>query len=268
MNTIPFIIVILLTLYVGFAQLDQISVQLGFYSPLFAATVTGLLLGDITTGLLIGASMQLMTLGVATYGGATVPDFLSGSIMGTAYAIMSGQGAEYGIALAVPIGLLLTQLDVVGRMCNLFVQHRADRCAERGDCRGVEVANILGILPWVLTRMIPVFLGLFFGETVVTAVNEFIPAWLMSGLKYAGGMLPAMGIALLMRYLPVKKFFAYYILGFVIMAYLPSTFSVLGVSLVGLALAAIHMSRQGGGDAAAVAVAAGDGDDMEVEIDE
>ena len=146
MNSIPILIVVLLTLYFGFAQLDQISVQLGFYSPLFAATVTGLLMGDVGMGLKVGATMQLMTLGVATYGGATVPDFLSGSIMGTAFAIMS----EYGIALAVPIGLLLTQLDVFGRMANVIFQHRAERCAERGDDRGVEISNILGILPWTL----------------------------------------------------------------------------------------------------------------------
>lgn len=266
MTNIPFFTVVLLTLYVGFAQLDQISVQLGFYSPLFAGTVTGLLLGNMPMGLMVGASMQLMTLGVATYGGATVPDFLSGSIMGTAYAILSGQGAEYGVALAVPIGLLLTQLDVLGRMTNLFFQHRADRCAEQGDTRGVETSNILGILPWTLTRMIPVFLGLFFGETVVMAINEWIPAWLMSGLKYAGGLLPAMGIALLMRYLPMKKFFPYYIIGFVLMAYLPTMFSILGVSLVGLALAGIYMSRQTD-EPSGAAVAVGN-DDLEVEIDE
>lgn len=73
-----------------------------------------------------------MTLGVATYGGATVPDFLSGAIMGTAYAIISGKGAEYGIGVAVPIGLLLTQLDILGRMANTFFQHKADRYAEEG----------------------------------------------------------------------------------------------------------------------------------------
>lgn len=265
MNSIPILIVLLLTLYVGFAQLDQISVQLGFYSPLFTATVTGLLMGDVTMGLSIGASMQLMTLGVATYGGATVPDFLSGSIMGTAFAIMSGQGAEYGVALAVPIGLLLTQLDVFGRMANVVFQHRAERCAEKGDDKGVELSNILGILPWTLTRMIPVFVGLFFGEAVVTAINEYIPAWLMSGLKYAGGLLPAMGIALLMRYLPMKKFFPYYIIGFVLMAFLPANFTILGVSLVGLALAAIYMSHS---DSAGTAAAAAANNDLEVEIDE
>ena len=56
----------------------------------------GLLLGDLQTGLIIGATLQLMTLGVATYGGATVPDYLSGAIMGTTYAIISGEGVEIG----------------------------------------------------------------------------------------------------------------------------------------------------------------------------
>lgn len=264
MSSIPLSIVIIMTIYVGFAQLDQISVQLGFYAPIFAGTVTGLLMGDVTMGLAVGATMQLMTLGVATYGGASVPDFLSGSIIATAYAIISGQGAEYGIAIALPIGILLTQIDVLGRMTNVIFQHRANRCAERGDDRGVEVSNILGIIPWVLTRMIPVFLGLFFGEAVVTLVNDLIPQWLMIGLRYAAGLLPAMGIALLMRYLPVKKFFPYYIIGFVLMAYLSTSFSILGVSLVGLALAGIFYMRNNSQEAAVAA----DGDDLEVEIDE
>ena len=74
-----------------------------------------------------------------------------------------------------------------------------------------------------------------------------------------------MGIALLMGYLPMKKFFAYYIIGFVLMAYLPSNFTILGVSLAGLALAAIYLSNTENNAAAAVT---GGSDDMEVEIDE
>lgn len=63
--------------------------------------------------------------------------------MGTAYAIISGKGAEYGIGVAVPIGLLLTQLDILGRMANTFFQHKADRYAEEGNYKGVERCNVL-----------------------------------------------------------------------------------------------------------------------------
>lgn len=267
MQEISFLIILILLLYTAVAVADQISIQCGIYTPLFAATFTGLLLGDMQTGLAIGATLQLMTLGVATYGGATVPDYLSGAIMGTTYAIISGEGAEYGIAVAIPIGLLLTQMDILGRMSNSFFQHYADRCAEKGDWKGVEKANLLGLIPWVMSRLIPVALGLLFGEAVVTSINALIPAWFMTGLRTAGAILPAMGMAILMRYLPLKKYFPYFIIGFVMLAYGNSMFTVMAAALLGLALAAIHYSR--GKDRVAVAVSGSSDiyEDEEVEID-
>lgn len=63
----------------------------------------------------------------------------------------------------------------------------------------------------------------------------------MVGLKTAGIILPAMGIAILMRYLPLKRYFPYFILGFVLMAYFTKTFSLLGTALVGFVFAALHV---------------------------
>lgn len=267
MQQVSMLVILILVIYTAFAVIDQISIQCGLYSPLFAATITGALLGDLQTGLIVGATLQLMTLGVATYGGATVPDYLSGAIMGTTYAIISGQGAEYGIGLAIPIGLLLTQMDILGRMTNSFFQHYAERCAEKGDYRGVERANLLGILPWTLTRIIPVFLGLCFGETVVNTVNALIPVWFMTGLKTAGAILPAMGMAILMRYLPIRKYWPYFIIGFVLIAYGGGSYTVMAAALVGLALAGLHLAKSKDRMAAAAAGAAQSYDDEEVEID-
>lgn len=235
---------IFLTIYVGIGQLDALSAKIGLFSPVFGGAVTGLVMGDFKTGLVVGATLQLTTLGVATYGGATVPDFLSGSVMGTAFAIMSGRGSAYGIGLAIPIGLLLTQMDILGRLTNTFFQHRADKYAAEGNYRGVERMNVFGALPWMLSRGIPVFIGLLFGSAVVTAINDWIPQWIMNGLKTAGIILPAMGIAILLRYLPIKRYFPYFIIGFVLMAYFAKTFSLLGTALLGLALAVIHVYNE------------------------
>lgn len=243
MQEISLIFIILVSVYIILAVVDQISIQCGLYTPLFAATFVGFLLKDIQTGLIIGATLQLTTLGVATYGGATVPDYLSGAIMGTTYTIISGEGAEYGIALAIPIGLLLTQMDILGKMCNTFFQSYADKCAEKGDYKGVERANLLGIIPWALSRLIPVIIGLIFGEVVINSINSFIPAWFISGLKTAGAILPAMGMAILMRYLPIKKYYAYFIIGFVMLAYAGSLFSVMAAALLGFSLAIMHYTR-------------------------
>lgn len=240
MGQLSWFIILILCLYTIIGVLDQISIQIGIYTPLFAATFAGFLLGDVKSGLLIGATLQLATLGVATYGGATVPDYLSGAIIGTTYTILSGKGAEYGIAIAVPIGLLLTQLDILGRMSNVIFQHKADKYAEKGDYKGVEMCNVLGILPWTLSRLIPVSIGLIFGDTVISTINALIPNWFMNGLKASGSLLPAMGIAILMRYLPLKNYFPYFIIGFVAIAFSGGNMTVLAVALLGFAFASLH----------------------------
>lgn len=250
MADIPFYAVIILTVYVAIATVDMISFNLVAFSPICGGFVTGLVLGDATTGLVLGATLQLMSLGVASYGGASVPDYLSASIMGTAYAIISGQGVEYGIGLAIPISLLLTQLDILTRMVNTALQHRADRFADEGNPNGVERCNLMGICSWTLSRMIPVFLGLFFGAPLVSLINEYIPAFVIDGLRTVGSILPAMGIAILLRYLPLKRFFPYTILGFVLMAYFGGILNMVGVALIGFVLACLYYFGQRGKAAA------------------
>lgn len=122
--------------------------------------------------------------------------------------------------------------------------------------------------PWTISRVIPVFIGLAFGEQVVNAINDWIPIWVMNGLKAAGAILPAMGIAILMRYLPIKTYWPYFIIGFVLLAYGAQFFSVLGVALVGLALAAIYVMNHNKGGAATTSGTVIYEDDEEVEIDD
>ena len=253
-------VIIIMTIYAGVAHLDALSTQLGLFTPLFAGTVTGALMGDLATGLTIGATLQLATLGIATYGGASVPDFLSGAIIGTAIGIITGDVA-LGLALAATIGLLLTQFDVFARMINVGFQHMADKAIEKGNTKRVEMANLLGALCWAASRAIPVCIGLAAG-TAVGDVAGIIPVWFITGLRYAGQLLPAMGIAILMRYLPLKRFYPFFIIGFVLMAYAPVTvsYNVLGIALLGFALAAIYiMYIKNSGEAVH--------NEMEVEID-
>lgn len=231
--------ILFLTVYAFVAQLDALSLQISLGTPLMAGFVTGLIMGNIPMGLTVGATLQLMVLGVATYGGATVPDFMSAAVIGTAFAIISGQDVEFAIGIALPIGLLLTQLDILARLSNTYFQHRADRYAEDGNADGVARMNLMGIIPWGLSRAIPVFLGLYFGSEVVKAITAYLPQWLMGGLKVAGGILPAMGVAILMRYLPLKRFYPFMIIGFVLAAYLKV--SLIGIALIGFAVAAAYL---------------------------
>lgn len=250
--------ILLLTAYGALGIWDDINPGFKFGKPVVAGMFAGLIMGDITIGLLVGGTLQLMILGVGTYGGASIPDYMTGAVVGTAFAISSGQGLEFGLAIAVPVGLLMVQLDVLGRFTNTYFQHMADRGAEEGNYRKVELGNLLGIIPWGLSRAIPIFLALFFGQEIVTTLLNNSPEWLMTGLKVAGGILPALGIAILLRYMPLKQYWTYAIAGFVAATYLKVP--MLGIALIGLVAAGIAYLRK---DPEVVSVTANEGGTIE-----
>lgn len=237
-----FIQIVLLSLYGVVGIWDDLNPGFKLGKPVVAGMFAGIIMGDVETGLLVGGTLQLMILGVGTYGGASIPDYMTGSVVGTAFAVSSGQGLEFGLAIAVPVGLLMVQLDVLGRFCNTYFQHMADRGAEQANWHKVEMGNLLGMIPWGLSRALPIFLALFFGQDIVKTLLDASPEWLMNGLKVAGGILPALGIAILLRYMPLKTYWMYAIAGFVAATYL--NIPMLGVALIGLVGAGIAYTRK------------------------
>lgn len=228
--------IIILSLYAILNIWDSLNPAIGFGKTPLAGAFAGWIVGDWQTGLMIGSTLQLMSLGIGTYGGASIPDYFTGAVVGTAFAVTSGGGMEVGLAISVPVALLMVQMDVLGRFCNTFFQHMAEKGAEERNYKKTEWGNLLGILPWGLSRAIPIFLVLLLGEGIVEDLLALAPEWLMNGLQVAGGMLPAVGIAILLKYMPVKKLWMFTLLGFVLASYLG--LAVLAVALLGLVIAA------------------------------
>lgn len=73
--------------------------------PIVVAPLVGLLLGDFQTGIIMGASLEAIFMGISAVGGSIPSDCLSGSIIAVAYAIVvGGDGAmETGLALSLTI---------------------------------------------------------------------------------------------------------------------------------------------------------------------
>ena len=68
-----------------------------------------------------------------------------------------------------------------------------------------------------------------------------MPQWFLSGLTLAGKMLPAIGIAMLLRYMPTGKYFQYLLVGFFLSAFL--NVPIIGAAIVGVALAIAFYQR-------------------------
>ena len=220
--------ILLLTLYSAYQICDELTIVSSAGSPVFAEFITGLIMGDLTTGLFIGGSLQLFVLGVGTFGGASRIDATSGAVLATAFSVAQGIKPELAIAtIAVPVATLLTYFDILGRMTTTYFAHRVDAAVERFDYKGIERNYLLGALPWALSRALPVFLALAYGGTFVQAIVDGVAGvkWLAAGLTLAGRMLPGLGFAILLRYLPVKRNLHYLALGFGLTAMLTVLYS-------------------------------------------
>lgn len=176
--------ILLLTLYSAYQICDELTIVSSAGSPVFAGLISGLIMGDMKTGLIIGGGLQLVVLGVGTFGGASRIDATSGAVLATAFSVAQGIDPEIAIStIAVPVAALLVYTDILGRFSTTFFAHRIDAAVERFDYKGIERNYLLGAVPWALSRALPVFLALAFGsglvETLVNFVNDV--KWLADG---------------------------------------------------------------------------------------
>lgn len=260
--------ILLLTLYSAYQILDELTIVSSAGSPVFAGFISGIIMGDVQTGLWIGGSLQLMVLGVGTFGGASRIDATSGAVIATAFSVAQGIEPELAIStIAVPVAALLVYTDILGRFSTTFFAHRIDRHVENFNYRGIERDYLMGAVPWALSRALPVFLAVSLGGGAVDTVVKFIDhyEWLANGLTLAGKMLPGLGFAILLHYLPVKRNLHYLALGFGLTAMLTTIYTnlqiaggalagvakdfnaapfkglpMIGIAIIGLALATLH----------------------------
>ena len=82
MNT--FISAVLVGLVGVFCMWDsRLLGRLNFEQPLVGATLVGLLLGDVPTGLAVGAAVELVSMGLVQVGAAVPPDMVLGGMIAT-----------------------------------------------------------------------------------------------------------------------------------------------------------------------------------------
>ena len=195
-------------------------------TPIVEATLVGLICGDVQTGLVMGATLQLIFMGFVGIGVTSLPNSSAGTILAVAFAIMSHLSADSAIALSMPIALLFQPCGIIPRIINNIWNPKCDAAAERGDFKAIERYYWLGVVVFAIVYFVPMFLALYFPEVV------------MNGLTKASSVLPALGIALLMNYIMDKDATPFIFLGFILAAFLGV--SSLGVAGLGAVIAVVY----------------------------
>lgn len=217
--------------WIGF--LDKAFLHTFLYRPIVIGPLLGLVFGDLSMGLQVGVSVELMFLAVIFVGTAIPPDETISAALATALACATGS-AEVGIATALPISFV-GQIFRQTRNSTIyeFTQRMVDKAAAEANPRKVVLWT--SIIPSVFEYLffgLPTFVGVYYGASYVQAFIDFIPDWLISGISAGGGLLGAVGVALLLGSVKDKSAWPYFLVGFIFASYL-------GINMIGIALIAV-----------------------------
>jgi PTS system mannose-specific IIC component/fructoselysine and glucoselysine-specific PTS system IIC component len=205
--------------------------------PIVISAAIGLVLGDVTQGIIIGAALELVFMGAIQVGAAVPPDVLVGAGLGTAFALMTNQGSEIALALALPIALLASSIKVLIFIIRSWFMNLAVKMAEDVNIVGMQALHWGGLILQAFMYGAVGFVAILFGSAAVETFVNNIPEVIMHGLEVVGGLLPAVGFALLLQPMMNLSNSLYFILGFVLIAYME--LPILAITIFGVVLAFI-----------------------------
>ncbi|MDR3289514.1 MAG: PTS system mannose/fructose/sorbose family transporter subunit IID [Peptococcaceae bacterium] len=188
--------------------------------PLVLGYLIGLILGQPMQGAVIGASITLVYMGTISVGGTQPANPMIGTVLGTTFALMNGLTYEAALALAVPIGIVFASLRVWGNTGAVFFAQGVSRSVHKRKLGAMWAWSWAGLLYKVLLYTVLMFVVLQFGITAASQVLGNIPKWFNAGLNVAGNALPAVGIALGLKYIADKGRIYFCMLTFILAAQL------------------------------------------------
>ena len=224
------------------AGLDMFNGLTHMHRPVVLGPLVGLVLGDLHTGILTGGTLELVWMGLAPLAGAQPPNVIIGTIVGTAFAITTGVKPDVAVGVAVPFAVAV-QMGITFLFSVMSgVMSRCDRMAENADTRGIERVNYLALLALGTFYFLCAFLPIYFGAEHAKTIIDVLPQRLIDGLGVAGGIMPAIGFAVLLKIMMKNVYIPYFILGFVAAAWLK--LPVLAIAAAALAMALIDLLRK------------------------
>lgn len=253
MSAISMILVILIAFLAG---MEGILDEFQFHQPLVACTLIGLVTGHLTVCVILGGTLQMMALGWANIGAAVAPDAALASVASAIILVLGNQGIKgigVAIAIAIPVavaGLFLTML--VRTIC-IPIVHLMDEAAKEGNMFKIEMWQWIAICLQGLRVAIPAACLLVIPAHEVAHALNAMPSWLTTGMTIGGGMVVAVGYAMVINMMATREVWPFFIIGFVIAAI--SQLTLIAIGALGVAFALIYLqlsksrgSNNGGGN--------------------
>lgn len=210
------------------------------HRPLIACTLVGAILGDMTTGIIIGGTLEMIALGWMNVGAAMAPDAALASVISTILVIAGHQSIGAGIAIAMPLAAAGQVLTIICRTITVFFQHKADGFAQEGNLRGIDICHLGALLLQALRVAVPSLLvAMYIGTDAVQGLLNAIPPVITGGLQVAGGFIVVVGYAMVINMMNAGYLMPFFFLGFVTAAF--TEFNLVAFGVIGLVCAIVYI---------------------------
>ena len=254
----------------GASTIACLGTTVGNYTlnrPLVASLFVGLIMGDVSGVIQIGIPMQVMWIALVTPGGTVASDLRAVSFVGIPLAYVSAKAAgldfggeeAYGLSSSISAmtGVIGITLFYGTAMFNLIWQHYGWAQLDKGNLEVVgKVDTLFPLVSHFVLSFLPCTLLCYYGSGAVEQLfqNLTTDIWYVKAILTVGAVLPAVGIAILLKSVIDKTSdLVYFLFGFTLAASMGLT--LIGATCIGAVFALIKyemaMAKLGSGSAAA-----------------
>ncbi|MCM2535113.1 PTS mannose/fructose/sorbose transporter subunit IIC [Neobacillus pocheonensis] len=230
--------IILLLIIAAITGIGSVLDEGQTHRPLIACTLVGAVLGDLKTGIILGGTLEMMALGWMNVGLAMAPDTAIASVISTILVITAHQGVGEGIAVAIALAAAGQALTIFVRTLTVFLIHRADKYAEKGNFKGIEIMHITAMAFQALRVMIPTLIVALISVSAVQSFLGHIPEVITKGLQLGGGIIVVVGYAMVINMMNIPHLKPFLYIGFLLAAF--TNFNLVGFGALGLCLALLY----------------------------
>ncbi|TGY42385.1 PTS mannose/fructose/sorbose/N-acetylgalactosamine transporter subunit IIC [Clostridium sartagoforme] len=230
---------ILIGLITAFCYAGQL---LGIYTnrSIVMSFLVGLVLGDIPTALAFGALAELAFMGFGVGAGGTVPpNQLGPGIVGTIMAItLKNQGVtpESALSLSFPFAVLFQLITTALYTAFSGTTETSKKLIAEGKFEKYKLVANATFIGFLVVGFIVGFTSAV-SLPALQAFVDILPQWLITGFSVAGGLIPAIGFAMIMSVMLKKEYIPYVLLGYICVSYLG--LPTMATALVGAVFAII-----------------------------
>ena len=205
--------------------------------PIWSGFLVGIVMGKPMEGMMLAAAINLPYIGFITAGGSMPGNAMFAGSVGTAFGLVSNLPVENVMTISVLLGSVAVMMWNAYMTINSVWVHLAEKAAAKGNLKMVRFYNYVpSFLVSFVLNGIPAILIVMYGKVAGDWLAA-MPQWIMDGFALVGGILPALGVGMLLNFMGQKKILPFFFLGFFLAKFLG--LSTMAITVFGAIIAFI-----------------------------